>query len=113
MGEEMKQCFDRERCDRDHFDRDCCDRDKKHECHIPDDDCAPDFDIGGWLPIIIIIFLLLGGTNIFDGFGGRGSCKDDCDDSGGFSWILIIIVIFLLFNNQNDGKGGFLDGLFR
>ena len=42
--------------------------------------------------------------------------KDDCfdDGGGGFGgWILIIVVIFLLFSGGQDGKGGFLDGLFK
>jgi hypothetical protein len=58
-------------------------------------------------PIIIIVFLLCGGTNIFG-----GGCKDDsCDNGFGGSWLLILLVIFLFLGNQRDGKG-FLGGIF-
>lgn len=108
MGDDLRQCFERDRCDRDcKPDCDC------HDHH--DDHCGSDWDFGGWIWIIVIIFLLCGGTNFFGGFGGSG-CKDDCCDSGfgGFGfWILIIIVIFWIFGSQKDDKcgGGFL-GLF-
>lgn len=105
MGDEMKQCLDKDRFDR--FEKDHC------NCRI-DDDCigherSDDWGFGDWLPIIIIVFLLCGGSNIFG-----GGFKDDCYDNNGFggSWLLILIVIFLFLGNQRDGKGGFLGGLF-
>lgn len=109
MGDEFRQCYDRDHCERD---RCYDDKDFKHDCdcHDFDDDCGSEWDWGTWIPIIIIIFLLCGGTNIF---GGNG-CRDDCNDNiFGSGWILILIVIFFLFSNQKDckGGGGFL-GLF-
>lgn len=85
-----------------------------------DKECRPDikddeWGFGDWLPIIIIVFLLCGGTNIFG--GGYGGYKDDCYDNnglfgGGSSWLLILVVIFLfLGGDHKDGKG-FLGGLF-
>lgn len=39
--------------------------------------------------------------------------KDRCDEGGSGIWLIIlIIVIYLLFCNDNNGKGGFLGGLF-
>ena len=106
VGDEFKQSLDRDRCDKyDKFDK--CDKDCRHDdydCRDRDDD----WGLGDWLPIIIIVFLLCGGTNIF------GGNRDDCyDNNGGFggSWLLILIVIFLFLGNQRDGKG-FLGGLF-
>jgi len=103
MGEDMRQCFDRDRCEKDRCEKDF----KRDECR-DFDDCDNDWDLGSWIPIIIIIFLLCGGTNIF---GGNGCRDDSCDNGFGGSWLLIIVVIFLLFSNQKDGKG-FLGGLF-
>lgn len=106
MGDDFKQCLDRDR-----FDKDC----RRDECIAPDR--GDDWGFGDWIPIIIIVFLLCGGTNIFGGLGGFGGCggRDDCcsDNNNGFggSWLLILIVIFLFFGNQRDGKG-FLGGLF-
>ncbi len=101
----MKQCLD----------RDCCDSFEKDRCDHGFDDCGcddhDDWNFGDWLPILIIVFLLCGGTNIFGGFG----CKDDCcGDNNGFggSWLLILILIFFFFGNQSGGKDGFLGGLF-
>lgn len=100
----MKQCLDKDRCF-DKFEKDHCKRDdfctSSHER-------SDEWGFGDWLPIIIIVFLLCGGTNIFGGFG-----KDDCYDNNGFggSWLLILIVIFLFLGNQRDGRG-FLGGLF-
>lgn len=98
----MKQCLDKDRFDR--YEKDHC-RSDDCSCH----DRSDDWGFGDWLPIIIIVFLLLGGTNIF----GGGGCKDDCYDNNGFggSWLLILIVIFLFLGNQRDGKG-FLGGIF-
>ena len=105
MGDELKQCLDRDRFDK--FEKGCCDKDFKHDdfCHDRDDD----WDLASWLPILIIVFLLCGGTNIFGGYG----CKDECCDNNGFggSWLLILILLFLFLGNQRDGKG-FLGGLF-
>lgn len=105
VGEEMKQCLDRDHCDR--FDNDRCDH-RYDDCDCNDRD--DDWNFGDWLPILIIVFLLCGGTNIFGGYG----CKDDCCDNNGFggSWLLILILIFFLFGNQRGGKDGFLGGLF-
>lgn len=100
MGDDFK-CMDRDRFEKDfrHDDCDCRNRDEE------------DWGFGDWLPIIIIVFLLCGGTNIFGGFGGnRDNCCDD-NGFGGGSWLLILIVIFLFLGNQRDGKG-FLGGLF-
>ena len=117
MGEEIK-CLDRDRCDRDRCDRDYKDRHPGPgcDCHpVPDCDCHEnddEWDIFTWILIIVGIFLLCGGTNIF---GGNGCGKDDCCDGGGSGiWILIIILVFLFLGNQNDCKGGgFLGGLFN
>ena len=102
MGDEMKQCLNRDR-----FDKDCCERDHRHEEFVSCER-SDDWGFGEWLPIIIIVFLLCGGTNIFGGFGGN-----DCSDNNGFggSWLLILIVIFLFLGNQREGKG-FLGGIF-
>lgn len=100
MGDDFK-CMDR-----DHFEKDF----RRDDCDFRDR--GEDWGFGDWLPIIIIVFLLCGGTNIFGGFGGGH--KDDCFDDNGFgggSWLLILIVIFLFLGNQRDGKG-FLGGLF-
>lgn len=110
MGDELKQCIDRDRCfDKDRYDD--CDCDRENESGW-----------GEWLPILLIVFLLCGGTNIFGGFGGLGGfggggCRDECcDNNNGFGggWLLILIVIFFLFqNNQGCGKdGGGFFGLF-
>ena len=101
MGDELKQCFDKDHFDR--FDKDCCRHDDCSTSH----DRSDEWGFGDWLPIIVIVFLLSGGTNIFG--GGR----DDCCDNNGFggSWLLILIVVFLFLGNQRDGKG-FLGGLF-
>ena len=103
----MKQCLDRDRCDR--FERDRCER-KFDDCECSDHDDG--WNIGDWLPIIIIVFLLCGGTNIFGGFGCRDDCS--CSDNNGFGggWLLILILIFFFFGNQRGGKDGFLGGLF-
>jgi hypothetical protein len=113
VGDEMKQCFDRDRCDR-------CDR----EPIIDDCECGDDgWNFGEWLPLLIIIFLLCGGTNILGGFGGFGGfggnggngCRSDCGDNNGFGggWLLILVLAFLfLGGNQRCGKDGFLGGLF-
>ena len=100
MGDEFKQCLDKDRFDR--FDKDC-----KHDDFSSCHDHSDDWSLGDWLPIIIIVFLLCGGTNIFGGF------HDDCCDNNGFggSWLLILILIFLFLGTQRDGKG-FLGGLF-
>ena len=96
MGDDFK-CMDRD------FRRDDC------NCSNRDDD----WGFGDWLPIIIIVFLLCGGTNIFGGFGGgRDGCCDDNGFGGGGSWLLIIIVIFLFLGNQGGDGKGFLGGLF-
>lgn len=105
MSDELKQCIDRDRCDR--FENDRCDN-RYDDCECGRDD---EWNWGEWLPILIIVFLLCGGTNIFGGFG----CRDDCcDNNNGFGggWLLILIVIFFLFTNQGGGKDGFLGGLF-
>lgn len=100
MGDEFKQCLDR-----DHFDRDCR---RDDFCTSSRDRCerSDDWGWGDWLPILIIVFLLCGGTNIF------GGSRDDCYDNGGFggSWLLILLVIFLFLGNQRDGRG-FLGGI--
>ena len=108
VGDEMKQCMDRDRCDR-------CDR----EPIIDDCGCSDDgWNFGEWLPLLIIIFLLCGGTNIFGGFGGFGGsgCRSDCcDNNNGFGggWLLILVLIFLfLGGNQRCGRDGFFGGLF-
>lgn len=97
VGDEFKQCLDKDRFDRD------CRRDDFCSSH----DHADDWGWGDWLPIIIIVFLLCGGTNIF------GGNRDDCFDNGGFggSWLLILLLIFLFLGNQRDGRG-FLGGIF-
>ncbi|MDD4564290.1 MAG: hypothetical protein PHE79_02275 [Eubacteriales bacterium] len=98
--------MDRDRFDK--YDKGCCDSDFRHDniCNDHDDG----WDLGSWLPIIIIVFLLCGGTNIFGGFGHK---DDFCGDNTGFdgSWLLILILVFFLLGNQKDGKG-FLGGLF-
>lgn len=96
MGEDR---FDR--CEKDHC--------RHEEFSCSSQERPDDWGFGDWLPIIIIVFLLCGGTNIFGGFGGR----DDCCENNGFggSWLLIILVIFLFFGNQR-GDRGFLGGLF-
>ncbi|MDF2653776.1 MAG: hypothetical protein K0R19_250 [Bacillota bacterium] len=109
MGDELKQSIDRDRCfDKDRYDD--CDCDRENESGW-----------GEWLPILLIVFLLCGGTNIFGGFGGLGGfggggCRDECCDNNGFGggWLLILILIFFLFqNNQGCGKdGGGFFGLF-
>lgn len=102
MGDDFKQCLDKDRFDR--FDKDC-----KHDDFCSCHDRSDDWGLGDWLPIIIIVFLLCGGTNIFG-----GGCRDDCcDNNNGFggSWLLILIVIFLFLGNQRDGRG-FLGGIF-
>ena len=102
MGDELKQCLDKDRFDR--FDKDCC----RHEEFVTSCDHSDDWGLADWLPIIIIVFLLCGGTNIF----GGGYKDDGCDNSGfGGSWLLILLVIFLFLGNQRDGKG-FMGGLF-
>jgi len=100
----MKQCLNRDR-----FDKECCEKDHRHEEFVSCER-SDDWGFGDWLPIIIIVFLLCGGTNIFGGFGGN---RDDCSDNNGFggSWLLILIVAFLFLGNQKDGKG-FLGGIF-
>lgn len=107
MGDEFKQCLDRDRYDK--FDKECCGKDFKRDDFCHDHDHDDDWDLADWLPILIIVFLLCGGTNIFGGSG----CKDDCGDGNGFggSWLLILILLFLFMGNQRDGKG-FLGGLF-
>ena len=104
MSDELKQCIDRDYCDR--YEKDRCDN-KYDDCGCGRDD---EWNWGEWLPILVIVFLLCGGTNIF---GGNG-CRDDCCDNNGFGggWLLILIVIFFLFTNQSGGKDGFLGGLF-
>ena len=106
MGDEFKQCLDRDRFDK--FDKSCCDKGFRHDdfCHDHDDS----WDLASWIPIIIIVFLLCGGTNIF---GGSGYKDDFCGDNTGFGgrWLLILILVFLFLGNQKDGKG-FLGGFF-
>ena len=106
MGDEFKQCLDRDRFDK--FDKSCCDKGFRHDdfCHDHDDS----WDLASWIPIIIIVFLLCGGTNIF---GGSGYKDDLCGDNTGFGggWLLILILEFLFLGNQKDGKG-FLGGFF-
>jgi len=92
MGDDFK-CADRfDKFDK--FDKDC----RHDDFHGHDEE----WNLGDWLPILIILFLLCGGTNIFG-----GGCRDDCCDNGGFggSWLLILILIFLFLGNQKDGKG--------
>ncbi len=104
MGDEFKQCLDKDRFDR--CEKDYC----KHDDYICSHEHSDDWGFGDWLPIIIIVFLLCGGTNIFGGFG----CRDDCcEGGGGFggSWLLILLVVFLFLGNQR-GEKGFLGGLF-
>ncbi len=91
---------------------DCC-CEPKFDCNEP---CQDDNGFGSWLPILILIFLLCGGTGTF--FGGGGGCGDrgDCCDNnsnGGF-WIIILLVIFFIWNNNQGGgcKDGFFGGLF-
>ena len=66
----MKQCLDKDRCF-DKFEKDHCRRDdfctSSHER-------SDEWGFGEWIPIIIIVFLLCGGTNIFGGFFGRDDC---------------------------------------
>ncbi len=102
MGDELKQCLDKDRFDR--FEKDHC----GHEEFITSRDRSDDWGLADWLPIIIIVFLLCGGTNIFGGFG-----RDDCYDNNGFGggWLLILLLIFLFLGNQR-GEKGFLGGLF-
>lgn len=109
MGDEYRQ----------YQDRDCCDRDRKveSECCDREDSCGAGWDFGEWLPILLIIFLLCGGTGwlggLVGGFGGNNCRKDDCCDDvggGGISWILIGLVIFWLFNQKDDNCGGGLFG---
>lgn len=97
----MKQCFEKDRFDR-------CEKDRcRQEEFISCSDRPDEGGFGEWIPILIIVFLLCGGTNIFG--GGR----DDCCDNNGFggSWLLILLLIFLFLGNQRDGRG-FLGGLF-
>ena|GEM_PF-1054356 len=119
MGEELKQCLDRER-----YDRDRCGRERGHDCdshesdcdhhHKPDSDSCredEDGDILTWILIIVVIFLLCGGTSLF----GGNSCtsRDECSDNNGFGiWIVVLVLIFLFMGNQREGSGGFLGGLF-
>jgi hypothetical protein len=102
VGDELKQCLDKDRCF-DKFEKDHCRRDDF--CTSQERERSDEWGFGDWIPIIIIVFLLCGGTNIF---GGNG-----CSDNNGFggSWLLILLVIFLFLGNQRDGKG-FLGGLF-
>jgi len=104
VGDEFKQCLDKDRFDR--CDKDYCKRDDFICSHEHSDE----WGFGDWLPIIIIVFLLCGGTNIF---GGGYGCRDDCCDNNGFGggWLLILLLIFLFFGNQR-GEKGFLGGLF-
>lgn len=103
---------------RQYQDRDCGERDRKveSECCDRDDSCGAGWNIGEWLPILLIIFLLCGGTNwlggLTGGFGGGGCRRDDCcdDGGGGISWILILLVLFWLFNQKDDNCGGGLFG---
>ena len=112
MGEDMKQCFDRDRCDR--FDKDRCEP-IREECECRDHDDG--WNWGDWLPILIIVFLLCGGTNIFGG-GGYGCSRSDCYDNNGIfgsGWLLILLLVFLFLGNGNQrgcGNNGFLGGLF-
>lgn len=107
MGDEIKQCVDRDRC---------YDKDRYDDCDCDNNESG----WGEWLPILLIVFLLCGGTNIFGGLGlggfGGGGCRDDCcDNNGGFGsgWLLILVLIFFLFqNNQGCGKDGGFFGLF-
>ncbi|HKM28271.1 MAG TPA: hypothetical protein VJY37_01155 [Anaerovoracaceae bacterium] len=42
----------------------------------------------------------------------RDKCYDDCcDDNNSWGILILLIVLYLLFCN-NNGKGGFLGGLF-
>lgn len=111
MGDEFKQCLDRDRFDKGCFEKDCRHDDYRHD-ECSSHDRSDEWGFGEWIPIIIIVFLLCGGTNIFGGLGGFGG-RDDCIDNNGFggSWLLILLVIFLFLGNQKDGKG-FLGGLF-
>jgi len=102
LGEDMKQCFEKDRLDR--FDKDCCRHSDFSDCHEHPEEGG----FGEWIPILIIVFLLLGGTNIFG--GGHDDCWDNNNGFGG-SWLLILLVIFLFLGNQREGKG-FLGGIF-
>jgi len=109
MGEEMKQCLDRDRCDR--FERDRCEP-IRDECECREKEEG--WNWGEWLPILLIVFLLCGGTNIFG--GGYGCSRSDCYDNNGFGsgWLLILVVIFFFLGNQNQrcGNDGLFGGLF-
>lgn len=102
MGDELKQCLEKDRFDK--FEKDRCKRD---DFCTSGHERSDEWGFGDWLPIIIIVFLLCGGTNIFGGY------RDDCYDNNGFGggWLLILLLIFLFLGNQRDGKG-FLGGLF-
>ena len=99
----MKQCFEKDRLDR--FDKDCCRRSDFSDCHEHPEEGG----FGEWILILVVVFLLLGGTNIFG--GGHDDCWDNNNNGFGGSWLLILLVIFLFMGNQRDGKG-FLGGIF-
>ena len=84
---------------------DCGIYESKELCCGKDDD----WDLGSWLPILIIVFILCGGFSWFGG-GNRNDCNDNNEGWGG--WLLILLVVFLLFNQGDGKKGGFLGGLF-
>lgn len=66
-------------------------------------------DFGSWIPIIIIVFILIGGLNWFSG-GSRDSCRNEGGgESGG--WLIVIVIILLIFGSGDGKKGGFLGGL--
>lgn len=117
MAEDMKQCYDA--CDRHGPVCDPCDTcDPCNPCDTYDP-CEPvcedtGWDWASWLPILLIVFLLCGGLDWFG--GGKDDCCDGVGGGGLFggsgALIIILIVIFFLCQNDKDGKGGFLGGLF-
>lgn len=102
MGDDYRYCDPCRDGDRHH------DHDKYKDSYGKYDHCDPcdhkDDDWSEWLPILIIIFILIGGL---DWFGGD---KDSCGKDGSGSWLLILLVIFLIWQGSDGKKGSF--GLF-
>lgn len=96
MGDEFKQCFDGS-------DR-CHHRDPLDDCQDCCHDQSQEFSWETWLPVIIVLLLLFGGSSL-------GGSKDDCGSNGIGTWLLVLVVIWVLFARDND-KGGLFGGLF-
>lgn len=128
MGEEYTRNPQRRETEREVVRRESCDEPQRacdsrgeirgsvcNSCDPCDRPCGDscredDWDWGSWLPILLIILLLCGGGGVFG--GGRDDCCDGGFGNNGSGWLIILIVIFLFCSNRDNGRGGFLGGLF-